>query len=143
MATTVSIDARPMKTPHLDLEHLPLAHGDLQIKDTSALELLLKIHFLSRDSYLNHLDDIGLWESNLPRYQFPQVRVFPKIVHMCHACYIHSHRTIMSHDQKVLFTITIESINEMLHFQPGPNLTPLSIRDQIDQYTKLNPSRLA
>jgi len=49
----------------------------------------------------------------------------------------------MSPDQKVLLTITIESINEMLQVQPGPNLTPLSIGDFLGQYTKLSPSKLA
>ena len=49
----------------------------------------------------------------------------------------------MSPDQKVLFTITTESINDMLQVQPGPNLTPLSIRYFLGQYTKLSPSKLA
>lgn len=31
----------------------------------------------------------------------------------------------------------------MLQVQPGPNLTPRSIGDLLDQYTKLSPSRLA
>lgn len=62
---------------------------------------------------------------------------------MCHACYIPRERVIMSLDQKVLFIVTTESINEMLQVQPGPNLTPPSIWDLLDQYTKLSPSRLA
>jgi len=49
----------------------------------------------------------------------------------------------MSLDQKVLFTITTESTNEMLQVQPGPNMTPLSIGDLLDLYTKLSPSKLA
>jgi len=68
MATPISIDVRPITTPHLDLEHLPLADRDFQTNATTAIELLLEIHCLSKDSYLNHTDDIGLWESNLPRY---------------------------------------------------------------------------
>ena len=114
MAGPVTMDVRPVSTPHLDLEHLPLADMDFQFKDTVAYTLLLKIHCWSKDIYLNHIDDIGLWESNFPKYQFPEVHVFPKIVHMCHACYIPSERAIMSPNQKVLFTITAESINEML-----------------------------
>lgn len=31
----------------------------------------------------------------------------------------------------------------MLQLQPGPNLTPLSTGDLLDQYSKLSPSRLA
>lgn len=62
---------------------------------------------------------------------------------MYHAYYIPSQRVVMSPDQKVLFTITVESINEMLQLQPGPNLTTLSIGDLLDQYSKLSPFRRA
>jgi len=132
MAAPITMDVRPITTPHLDLDHLPPADRDFQIRDTIAYEVLLKLHCLSRDKYLSQSDDIGLWESNFPKYQFPQVHVFPKIVHMCHTCYIPIQRAIMSPDQKVLFTITAESINEMLQVQPGPNLIPLSIGDLLD-----------
>ncbi len=82
MVYLVALDVRPITTPHLDLDHLPLANRDFQIKDTSTQGLLLKIHCLSRDRYLNHADDIGLWESNFPKYKFSQVHIFPRIVHM-------------------------------------------------------------
>jgi len=143
MVAPIAMDIRPITTPHFNLDHFSLADRDFQIKDTIALEPLLKVHFQSRDRYLNHANEIGLWESNLPKYQFPQVHIFSKIVHMCYAYYIASHRTIMSHDQKVLFTIITESINEMLQFQLGPKLTPLSIRDLLDQYPNLSPAKLA
>jgi len=68
MATHVVVDVRPITTPHLDLDHLPMADMDFQIKDTSGYEVLLKIHCLSKDRYLNHSDDIGLWDSNLPKF---------------------------------------------------------------------------
>jgi len=143
MAAHVALHVRPITTPHLDLDHLPLADRDFQIKDKSTQNLLLKIHCSSRDKYLNHTDDISLWESNFPEYQFPEVHVFPEIVHQCHACYIPSLRAIMSPDQKILFTITDDSINEMLQIQLGHNLIPLSIGDLLDQYSKLSLSKLA
>ncbi len=143
MAAPIVMDARHIATLHLDLDHFLLADGDFQIKDTTSILLLLKIHCLSRENYLNYTDDIGLWESNLPRYQFHQVHIFPELVHMCYTYYIPSHRALMSHDQKVLFIITAESINEMLQFQLGPNRTALSIGDLLDQYPKLSTSRLA
>jgi len=114
MDAAIATDVRPITTPYLELDHLPLVDRDFQIKDTTSTELLLKIHCLSKDRHPNHIGDIGFWESNLPKYQFPQVHIFPKVVHMYYACYVPIHRAIMSHDQKVLFTITIESINEML-----------------------------
>lgn len=80
MVAPIAMDVRPITTPHLDLDHLPLIDKDFQIIDTNAYEVLLKLHYLSRDRYLNHSDDICLWESNLPKYQFPQVHVFPEII---------------------------------------------------------------
>ena len=98
MAAPIAMDVRPITTPHLHLDHLPLVDKYFQIKDTTVLEPLLKVHCQSRNKFLNHVDEIGLWESNLPKYQFPQINIFPKIVHICYACYIPNHRTIMSHD---------------------------------------------
>lgn len=54
------MDVKLVITLHLDLDHLPLADKDSQIKDTSAYQLLLKIHCLRKDTYVNHSDDIGL-----------------------------------------------------------------------------------
>jgi len=68
MATLIAIDVRPITTPHFDLDHLPLADKDFQIKDTIVIELFLKVHCKSRDKFLNHADEIGLWESNFPKY---------------------------------------------------------------------------
>lgn len=108
------MDVRPITTPHLDLDHLPLANKDLQIKDTSIHESPLKLYCWYRDQYLNHDDKIHLWESNLPKYQFPEVHMFPEIVHYCHANYIPIQRAVMPPEQTILFIITAESINEML-----------------------------
>lgn len=143
MASLVALDVRPTTTPHLDLYHLPLADQDFQIKDKSTQNLLLEIHCSSRDRFLNHADDIGLWESDFPKQQFPEVHIFPEIVHQGHAYYIPSQRAIMSPIKKILFTITVDSINEMLQLQLRPNLTPLLIGDLLDEYSKISPSRLA
>lgn len=70
MSSPISTDVRPIATPHSDLDHLPLADRDFQIRDTSSYQLLLKIHCLSKDIYLDHFDNIGLSDSNFPKYQF-------------------------------------------------------------------------
>lgn len=114
MAAPVAMDVRPITTPHLDLDHIPLEDKDFQIKDTSVHESPLKLCCQYRDQYLNHADKIGLWESNLPKYQFPSVHTFPEIVHYCYTNWSPSQRVVMSPDYTVLFTITTESINEML-----------------------------
>jgi len=68
MDAPVAMDLKPIITPHLDLDHLPSADRDFQIKDKVAQELLLKVHYLSKDIYLNQTDENGPWESNLPKY---------------------------------------------------------------------------
>lgn len=40
----------------------------------------------------------------------------------------------MTPDHTVLFTITAESINEMLQLQPGQYLNPLSVGDQLNRF---------
>ena len=48
----------------------------------------------------------------------------------------------MSPNQTILFTITVESINEMLQLQLGQNLTPISIGDLLDRFPKLTTTKL-
>ena len=127
MVAPIALNFMPISTPHRDLDHLPLADKDSQIKDTFVQESPLKLYSRYRDQYLNHVDKIGLWESGLPKYQFPRVHIFPMIVHYFHMNYSPSQRAVMTLDHTILFTITVESINEMLQLQPGKNLTPLSV----------------
>jgi len=143
MAAPVAMDVRPITTPHLDLDHLPLVDKDFQIKYTDVREFPVKLYYQYKDQHLNKADQIGLWESNLPRYQFPEVHIFPKNFHYCHTNYSPNQRAVMSPNEDVLFTITVESINEMLHLQPGQNLTPISIGNLLDQFPKLTTTRLA
>jgi len=141
MDVPVVLDARPITTPHKDLDHLPLDDKDFHIKDLTFDETPLKLHYRYKDNYLNHVDKIGLWESNLPKYQFPSVHVFPEIIHYCHENYDPVLKVVMSSDQKILFTITAKSINEMLQLQPGQDLTTLSIPNFLERFTKLSFSR--
>lgn len=71
MTTQNAMDVRPISTPHLDLDHLPLADKDFQTKDTFAQESPLKVHCQSRDKFLNHDDEIGPFESNFPQVPVP------------------------------------------------------------------------
>lgn len=143
MPALFSMDVRPISTPHLDLDHLPLADKDFQIKETSVHESPLKLYCRYKDQYLNQADKIGLWESNLPKYQFPEVHIFPEIVNYFHANYIPNQREMMSLDHTIRFSITSESINEILQLQPGKFLTPISIGDLLDKFPKLTTTKLA
>lgn len=115
---------------------------DFQIKDIAIHESPIKLYCRYRDQYLNQADQIGLWESNFPKCQFPEVHIFPEIVHYCHTNYSPSQRAVTSPNQDVLFTNTVESINEMLQLQLGQNLIPISIRDLLGQFPKLTIARL-
>ena len=48
----------------------------------------------------------------------------------------------MSPSQTVLFPITAQSINEMLQFQPGQALTPLSMGDLLEKSANLSQEEL-
>lgn len=48
----------------------------------------------------------------------------------------------MSPNQTIIFTITADSINEMLRFRPGQNLTPISIGELLEKSTKKSSSEL-
>jgi len=143
MVSLIALDVRPITTPHLDLDHLPLANKGFQIKDTSVYESPLKLYCQYKDQYLNQVDKIGQWESNFPKYQFLEVHIFPEIVHYFHENYIPSQRAVMSLGHTILFTITAESINEMLQLQPRQKLTDISIGDLLDKFPKLTTAKVA
>ena len=44
---------KPLQTPHLNIDHLPLGDRDFQIKDITSPSHLLKLHCLSKDKFLN------------------------------------------------------------------------------------------
>ena len=102
METPIALNVAPMNAPHKDLDYLPLADKYFQIKDLSGDCNHLKVFCHARDIYLNKSDIFGLWDSNLPMYFLPSVRVFPKIIHHCCVNYDPIHRVFMSPVQTVL-----------------------------------------
>lgn len=141
MSTHISLNVKPISTPHLDQDHLPLVDRDFQIKDTSFASERMKLHFWRKDRILNHADDIHLWESNLPLHSFPEVHGLPDIIHHCQTYYIPSQRVVVAPNQHLLFTITLESINQMLQVQPNPNLAPLSIGGLLELYNSIDENK--
>ena len=96
MEAPIDLNVASMNAPHKDLNHLPLAHKDFQIKDLSGDRNHLQSFYQIRDSYLSNSNIFGLWESNLPIYFLPSVHVFPDIIHQCCANYDPVHRAVMS-----------------------------------------------
>lgn len=95
METLVTLSVALLNTSHKDLDYLPLANKDFQIKDLITDKNITKVFFQSRDNYLNGFDIIGLWESNLPMY-------FLHSFHF-HANYDPNRQAVMSLSQIVLF----------------------------------------
>ena len=60
MEVPVVLNVAPLNAPHKDLDYLPLADMDFQIKDPGLSENPLRIFFCYRDNYLNGSDIIGL-----------------------------------------------------------------------------------
>lgn len=143
MEAPVALNVAPITTPHRDSDYLPLADKYFQIKDLNFDDSPLKFYCKYQDNYLNHSNNIGLWESNVPKYQFPYVHIFLDMVHQCHANYNLNLRVVMSLDQIIFFTITAESINEMLQLQFEQNLTPLSIAELLERSTKMSSSKIS
>lgn len=77
METLLALNVAPLNAPHKDLDYLPLADRDFQIKDLITDKKHLRAFFQRRDNYLNGSDILGLWESNLPMYFLPSAHVFP------------------------------------------------------------------
>ena len=73
----------------------------------------------------------------MPIYYLPSVNVFPDLIHQCCANYEPSQRAVMDPSGNVLFYITPQSINEMLQFKPTQPLVPLSMKQLLDQASKL------
>lgn len=59
METPVALNVAPINAPHKDLDYLPLADKDFQIKDLSSDRNNLQAFFQVRDSYLNNSDIFG------------------------------------------------------------------------------------
>jgi len=106
MASQTSLDVIPLQAPHLDIDHFALADIDFQIKDTTSTAYLLKLHWRSRDRFLNHNNEIHLRESNFLKYLFPDAHPFLDIIHFTHACYFSIQGVVFTPNQQVLFTIT-------------------------------------
>lgn len=142
METPVALFVTPMNAPHKDIDYLPLADKDFQIRNLSSDKNHLKVFCQVRNQYLSGLDILGLWESNLPKYFLPSVHVFPDLIHQCHANYDPNLRAVMSPSQTVLFPITTASTNEMLQFSPEQALTSLSMGYLLEKSSQFSQSEL-
>lgn len=138
MVSQVIVTVNPLQPSIIDVEHTPLADKDFKISDPVADFNLLELHYWSHDKFMDQVDDIHLWESNLPKYIFPQTFQFPEIIRLCQVNYLPIERAMLTHNKKILFTIIAESINQMLRIQPKPVEAPLSIGILNELYLKID-----
>ena len=118
MEAPVALNVAPLNAPHKELEWMPLANRDFQIKDMMGEKPHLQAFCEVRNSYRSNTDVLGIWESNMPIYYLPSVSVLPDFIHLCCANYEPTQRAVVAPSGTVLFYITFQSINEMLNFKP-------------------------
>lgn len=71
MEAPVALNISPFNAPHMDLEWLPLADRDFQIKDMMGLKSHLKTLCQFRSNNRNNIDILGIWQSSMPIYYLP------------------------------------------------------------------------
>jgi hypothetical protein len=123
------VEENPFLPPPVDLDRIPLADKDYLITEPKCEFDFAELHSWFRDTFLDQSDEIGLWESNLPLYMFPQIHHFPEFTLKCQAHYLPDQRAIVSSSGETLFTITPEAIDQMLQITRTESLDSFYPRD--------------
>ena len=123
----MDLNISPLNAPHRELEWIPLADREFQIKDMMGDKSHLQAFYEVRNSYRSNTDVLGIWESNMPIYYLPSVNVLPDFIHLCCENYEPTQRVVMAPSGTVIFYTTPQSINEMLKFKPTRPLAPLTM----------------
>lgn len=71
MEALVTLNIAPLNAPHKELEWIPLADRDYQIKDMMGYKSHLQAFFEIRNSHRSSTDVLGIWETNMPIYYLP------------------------------------------------------------------------
>ena len=130
-------EENPFVPPPVDLDKVPLVDKDRLIADTICSFDFSDLQAWLREVFLDQSDEVGLWESNLPLYMFPQVHHFPEFALKCRAHYVPELKAIVSSLGNVLFFITPEDINQMLQVTRPDSVTPFILEVLIELYQKM------
>jgi hypothetical protein len=128
----------PFLPPPIDLDKIPLADKDHLISDTRCEVDFAELQSWLKDTFLDQNDEIGLWESNLPLYLFPQVHHFPEFSLKCQAHYLSDQRAIVSSSGETLFFITPEAIDQMMQIPRTESASPFNLETITELYQKLS-----
>jgi hypothetical protein len=128
------VEENPFLPPPVDLNQIPLADKDYLITDTRCKFDLAKLHTWFKYTFIDQRDEIGLWESNIPLYLFPQVHHFPEFSFKSQAHYLPNQRAIVSSYGDTLFSITPRAIDQMMQISRAESCSPLTIKILTEMY---------
>lgn len=78
----------PKLPPTVDPNHISLADKYYKIIKTKYDFDLFKVYYWLEDNHLDQIDEIKIWETNLPLYTFPQTYHFPEFIQKFQAWYL-------------------------------------------------------
>jgi hypothetical protein len=130
-------EENPFLPPPVDLDKIPLVKKDQLIIDTKCDFDFSDLQSWLKEVFLDQSDEIGLWESNLPLYLFPQIHHFPEFTLKCQAHYIPEQRAIISLSGEILLLITPESIDQMMQIPRDDSASPFNLEILTELYQKM------
>ena len=83
MSSKTSIIINPLQPPVVDIEHTPLADVDYKIVDPVVEFTLFDLHCWSYEKSLDQVEEVQIWESNLPKYVVPITHQCPEVIRLC------------------------------------------------------------
>jgi hypothetical protein len=132
-----NVEENPFLPPPVDLDRIPLADKDYLISETRSEFDFAELQSWFRDTFIDQSDEIGLWQSNLPLYLFPQVYHFPEFTLKCQAHYLPDQRAIVSSSGETLFLISPDAIDQMMQVPRAEPRSPLTIEILTELYQNL------
>jgi hypothetical protein len=131
-------EENPFLPPPIDLDKIPLVEKDRLIVDTNCDIDFSDLQSWLREIFLDQSNEIGLWESNLPLYLFPQIHHFPEFALKCQAHYIPEQRVVISSSGDTLFIITPKDIDQMMQIPSVESASPFNLEVLTELYQKMN-----
>jgi hypothetical protein len=120
-------EENPFLPPPVDLDRIHLVNKDHLIADTRCEFDFTYLQSWLKETFLDQSNEIGLWESNLPLYLFPQLHHFPEFSLKCQAHYLPDQRAIVSSSGETLLFITLESIDQIMQIPRSESASPFNL----------------
>jgi hypothetical protein len=120
-------EENPFLLPPVNLDRIPLADKDYLIIDRKCNFDFVDLQSWLKEVFVDQSDEIGLWESNLPLYIFPQIHHFLEFSLKCQAHYIPEKRAILSSSREILFLITPETIDQTMQISRADFASPFNL----------------